>query len=58
MTKRIAGIKGWVCPSEATLLSVSRLGDGQIIDCGFPLLKMISELNIDAIHLPANILNY
>lgn len=58
MTKRIAGIKGWVCPSEVTLLSVSRLGEGQIIYYGFPLLKMISRLNIDATHLPANILNY
>jgi len=50
--------KMYVCPSGGTLLSVSRLGEGQIIYCGFPLLKMISELNIDAIHLLANILNY
>jgi hypothetical protein len=50
--------KVYVCPSGGTLLSVSRLGEGQIIYCGFPLLKMISRLNIDAIHLLANILNY
>jgi hypothetical protein len=44
--------------SGAALLSVSHLGEGQIIYCGFPLLEMISRLEIDAIHLFANILNY
>jgi len=44
--------------SGATLLSVSRLGQGQIIYCGLPLLEMIAKLNIDSIHLFANILNY
>ena len=47
-----------VTPSGATLLSVSRVGDGQLIYCGLPLMDMISRLNIDAIHLLANILNY
>ena len=47
-----------VTPSGATLLSVSRLGDGQLIYCGLPLVEMISQLNIEAIHLLANILNY
>ncbi|UCD65012.1 MAG: hypothetical protein JSW34_06160 [Candidatus Zixiibacteriota bacterium] len=41
-----------------TLLSVSRLGDGQMIFCGLPLAEMIARLDIDAIHLFANILNY
>ncbi|MEW6413600.1 MAG: hypothetical protein AB1483_14180 [Candidatus Zixiibacteriota bacterium] len=50
--------KIYVTPTGATLLSVSRLGDGQIIFCGFPLPEMISRLDIDAIHLFANILNY
>jgi hypothetical protein len=50
--------KVYVTPSGGTLLSVSRLGEGQIIYCGLPLLEMIGELNIDAIHLLANILNY
>jgi hypothetical protein len=50
--------KVFVTPKGATLLSVSRLGDGQIIFCGFPLTEMISRLDIDAIHLFANILNY
>ncbi len=45
-------------PSGATLLSVSRLGDGQMIYCGLPLFEMIGELNLQAIHLLANILNY
>lgn len=48
----------YVCSSGGTLLSISRLGEGQIIYCGFPLLDMISKLEIDAIHLFANILNY
>jgi hypothetical protein len=48
----------FVTPSGATLLSVSRLGEGQIIYCGLPLLEMIGRLDIDAIHLFANILNY
>jgi hypothetical protein len=50
--------KVYVTPTGATLLSVTRLGEGQIIFCGFPLVEMISELNIEAIHLFANILNY
>ncbi len=48
----------FVTNSGATLLSVSRLGEGQIIYCGFPLLEMVSNLDIEAIHLFANILNY
>ena len=50
--------KVYVTPTGATLLSVSRLGEGQIIFCGLPLIDMISDLNIEAIHLLANILNY
>jgi hypothetical protein len=45
-------------PSGAVLLSVSRLGDGQVIYCGLPLFDMIGDLNLQAIHLLANILNY
>jgi hypothetical protein len=48
----------YVTPSGATLLSVSRIGEGQIIYCGFPLTEMISRLNLEAIHMLANILNY
>lgn len=48
----------YVTPSGAALLSVSRLGDGQIIYCGLPLLELVSQLNIEAIHLFANLLNY
>ncbi len=50
--------KVFVTPSGATLLSVSRIGDGQIIYCGLPLLDLIAKLEIDAIHLFANLLNY
>ncbi len=45
-------------PSGGALLSISRIGDGQIIYCGLPLLEMITRLDIDAIHLFANLLNY
>jgi len=48
----------YVTPSGAALLSVSRLDEGQLIYCGLPLVEMISELNVEAIHLLANILNY
>ncbi|MBU8933306.1 MAG: hypothetical protein KOO62_04795 [candidate division Zixibacteria bacterium] len=47
-----------VTPSGATLLSVSRIGEGQLIYCGLPLLDLVGRLNIDAIHLLANIVNY
>jgi hypothetical protein len=55
-----------VSPAEAVLetgrgsalLSVSRIGRGQVIYCGLPVLQLVSELNLDAIHLFANILNY
>lgn len=45
-------------PSGATVLSVSRLGAGQMIYCGLPLTDLIAELNLQAIHLFANLLNY
>ncbi len=50
--------KVFVTPSDGTLLSVTRIGDGQLIYCGLPLLELISSLDIDAIHLFANIMNY
>ncbi|MEW6050337.1 MAG: hypothetical protein AB1644_04650 [Candidatus Zixiibacteriota bacterium] len=52
------GDKLYVSPSGAAILSVTRLGNGSIVYCGYPLLDMIAELNIDAIHLFANLLNY
>jgi hypothetical protein len=44
--------------SGAALVSVSRIGDGQIIYCGLPLLEAVAQLELTAIHLFANILNY
>ncbi|MEA2031328.1 MAG: hypothetical protein U9N55_07020 [candidate division Zixibacteria bacterium] len=44
--------------SGAVLLSVSHIGDGELIYCGLPLLELIGKLNIDAIHLFTNILNH
>jgi hypothetical protein len=48
----------YITNSGGSLLSVSRLGEGQIIYCGLPLMEMVSRLDIEAIHLLANILNY
>lgn len=47
-----------VTPGGASLLCISRIGDGQIIFCGLPLLELIGRLDIDAIHLFANLMNY
>ncbi len=45
-------------PNGEALLSVSRIGKGQVIYCGLPLLELVGTLQIDAIHLFANIMNY
>ena len=47
-----------VTKSGAGLLSVSRIGEGQIIYCGLPMAEMIADLNLEAIHLLANLLNH
>lgn len=39
-------------------LKVSTIGDGHIIYCGLPLLSMAAELDVEAIHLMANLLNF
>ena len=44
--------------SGGAILSISRLGQGQMIYCGLPLPAMVADLNLEAIHLLANILNY
>ncbi len=48
----------YVTPGGGSLLAVSRVGNGQIIFCGLPLLEWTSKLNIEAIHLFANLMNY
>jgi hypothetical protein len=45
-------------PRSEMLLSVSPVGRGNVVYCGLPLVDMIGKLNIEAIHLLANILNY
>lgn len=45
-------------PKSEMLLSVSPVGRGNVVYCGLPLADMIGKLNIEAIHLLANILNY
>jgi hypothetical protein len=47
-----------VTPTGGALLSVTRIGTGELIYCGLPLVDMISHLNIEAIHLFANLLNH
>ncbi len=48
----------YVTPTGAAVLSVTRIGTGEIVYCGLPLVEMISKLNIEAIHLFANLLNH
>ncbi len=38
-------------------LQVVKIGDGYVVYCGLPLFKMAADLNVEAIHLLANILN-
>jgi hypothetical protein len=45
-------------PTGEALLVVAPYGGGKIVYCGLPLLEMISRLNIEAIHLLANLLDY
>jgi hypothetical protein len=40
------------------LLSESKFGKGKLIYCGLPLPEMFRELNIDAIKLLSNLINY
>jgi len=39
-------------------LRVVHINDGYVIYCGLPLLEMAAELNVEAIHLIANLLNF
>ncbi|MCK5127887.1 MAG: hypothetical protein KAR42_16640 [candidate division Zixibacteria bacterium] len=43
---------------HGSYLRVSTVGDGRIIYCGLPLLDMAGKLNVEAIHLLANLLNF
>ncbi len=39
-------------------LRVAQIGEGHIIYCGLPLLDMAADLNIEAVHFLANLLNF
>jgi len=39
-------------------LYVTKVGSGHVIYCGLPLLDMVAELDVEAIHFLANILNF
>lgn len=64
-SRRTAAYPAVVAPAETlyrttsggSLLTVSRIGNGDLVYCGLPLLDMVSALNIEAIHLLANLLN-
>ncbi len=43
---------------HGSLIRVVQIGDGHIIYCGLPILEMVGELNVEAIHLMANLLNF
>ncbi|MEZ5360507.1 MAG: hypothetical protein R3F48_16965 [Candidatus Zixiibacteriota bacterium] len=43
---------------HGSYLQVSTIGDGRIIYCGLPLLDMAAGLDIEAIHLLTNLLNF
>ncbi len=43
---------------HGSYLRVSTIGDGRIIYCGLPLLEMAAELDIEAIHLLTNLMNF
>ncbi|MBI5267779.1 MAG: hypothetical protein HY851_11170 [candidate division Zixibacteria bacterium] len=45
-------------PRSEILLSVTSVGNGKLVFCGLPLTDMVGKLNVEAIHLLANILNY
>lgn len=39
------------------LLSRSQIGEGQVLYCGLPLVSLVGSLNVESIHLLANLLN-
>lgn len=43
---------------HGSLIRVVQIGDGYIIYCGLPILELVGELNVEAIHLMANLLNF
>lgn len=43
---------------HGSYLQVSTIGDGRVIYCGLPLLDMAEKLDVEAIHLLTNLLNF
>ena len=43
---------------QGSYLKVSKIGDGYVIYCGLPLFDLAGKLDIEAIHLLANLLNF
>lgn len=44
--------------NSTALLSVTKLGKGWLVYCGLPLLEMIRDLDVEAIELFSNLINY
>jgi hypothetical protein len=43
---------------HGSYLTVFKIGEGNVIYCGLPLLEMAAWLDVEAIHLMANIINF
>jgi hypothetical protein len=43
---------------HGSYLQVVRIGEGTVTYCGLPLLEAVAELNVDAVHMMANLLNF
>jgi len=43
---------------KSALLSISKIGEGQLIYCGLPIVEMVGNLDVEAIKLFSNLLHY
>jgi hypothetical protein len=43
---------------QGSLIEVRQIGEGYVIYCGLPLLQLAGELDVEAVHLLANLLNF
>lgn len=57
-TIMIAGTELISAGEHGSLLRVTRIGEGHIIYCGLPVLELVGGLDVEAIHLMANLLNF
>ncbi|MDD4050734.1 MAG: hypothetical protein PHR28_02390 [candidate division Zixibacteria bacterium] len=56
---RVSGGTELISAGElGSYLTVVTVGDGHVIYCGLPLLEMAARLDVEAIHLLANLMNF